>query len=154
MSDWRTFTNYNSHPGAPPRRDYLKEVTTGRMTLARMRTIQTDSSGTTIDSGWGAWGYVNVAIGIDWLLPGYSSTAGSSWVKTEVLIETAAGIGRPWNIIWRNQITNTIPSAVTYSTDEDQLLMPGDAASRLYDAANNTILQFESAAVLIIADGL
>lgn len=130
----------------------MPPVTVNRMTLARVRTITTTNVDST-DSDWSPWGYVNVAEGLDWLLPGYSTTAGSSFTKTEVMIQTAAGIGRPWKIIWRDRITNHSTGVVTYSSDDEQLLLPGDSASRLYDAADGTTLQLESAAVLIPADG-
>ena len=116
MSTWRTHTDYGGHPGAPPPRGYLPEVTTGRLTLIRIRNVVTTNIGST-DSGWSDW--VTYSVGVDWLLPGYSTTAGSSFTKTECFIEVASGIGRPWKLIWRRKITNTITSAVTYGSDEE-----------------------------------
>lgn len=150
--DWCTSIDYGGHPGAPPRRDALQAVTVNRETLMRIRSIQTDSSGGTSDSGWSDWGVYGV--GVDWLLPGYSVTAGSSWVKIELLIEVAAGIGRPWKIIWIDKITNNLTGAVSYSSESSQVFHPGDSASVLYDAANNTTQQIWTAAALLPADGV
>ncbi len=151
MSQWRTLVNYGGQAGAPPVRAWLMSVSVNRDTLMRIRSIQTNNAGLTDDSGWSVWGAYGV--GVDWLLPGYSSTAGSSWVKTEVLIEVAAGIGRPWKIIWTDKITNNLTGTVSYA-DHEQMFMPGTSVSILYDADNNTTLQLYTAAALTPADGL
>lgn len=151
MSDWRTAVDYGGHAGAPPPRAWLMPVTVNRETLMRIRSIQTTDLGSSTDSGWSAWG--TYGVGVDWLLPGYSVTAGSSWTKTEVLIQVAAGIGRPWKIIWTDKKTRTSDGALSY-TDNEQLLLPGTSVSILYDAPDGYTLQLYTAAALTPADGL
>lgn len=149
---WRRVQNYNSHPGAPPPRTQIKVLTRNRATLARSRTIVTDNTGPVSDSGWGAWGSVGVELG--WISLGLMARFGSSWIKTECLLETKAGIGRPWKLLWRYKIIDGTTSAVSYSSEEEQLLLPGDSLSILLDAPDGNYLQLGSGAALIIADDL
>lgn len=156
---WRTFQNYNSHPGAPPPRAKLKPVEQGpyksvyipRHTLIRLKFIRTYTTGIVEDAGWSAWNVYNV--GVDWLLGGGSQLDGGFGYKTECFIEVAAGIGRPWKLIWRDALTDLSDSSVSY-TSYERLFMPGDSASVLYDAADGFSLAMHSAAALIPADGL
>ena len=125
-------------------------VATLRETLVRLRTIITTDADVT-DSGWGDW---NSFISVDWLLPGYASRFGSSFTKTECLIEVADGIGRPWKLIWRDMITDGTTFDVSYSSENEQLFLPGTTASVTYDAADGTYLQFGTGAALVPADGM
>lgn len=148
--NWRTQTNYNSHAGAPPRRRQLRPVHVGRSMLARIRTIQTYNSGSPTDSGWSSWG--NYDLG--WLISGYGTRAGASWTKTEYFIDVAAGIGRPWKILWIDKVTNNSTGAVSYTSEQSQVFVPGSSASVMYDAVDGTTLRLHSALVLIPADGV
>lgn len=147
---WRTVQNYNSHPGAPPSRSQVMILTRDRETLARSRIIVTDNSGTVSDSGWGGWG--STSVGVDWISTAMAARFGGSWTKIECFIETAAGIGRPWKLVWRMKITDGTTFAVSYTSDEEQLLKPGDSLTITIDAADGTYQQLGSAAALIIAD--
>lgn len=149
---WRTVQNVGSHPGAPPRRDALTIITRDRLTLARSRRIETDNTGVVSDTGWGAWGSAGVDLG--WVDFGLAARFGSSWVKFDFMIETTAGIGRPWKVIWRKKITDVPTFAVSYTSDEEQVLMPGDSLTITIDATNGTYQQFGTGVVLVIADDL
>lgn len=147
---WRTLQNFGSHPGAPPPRNQLTFITRDRFTLARTRRIETDNSGPVSDTGWSDWGAVGV--GLSWLDTGIAARFGSSWNKIEFMIETAAGIGRPWKVVWRKKVTNGTTGAITYTGDEEQLLLPGSSFSILIDATSGTYQQFVSGLALVIAD--
>ncbi|MHB1079825.1 MAG: hypothetical protein ACYC67_10500 [Prosthecobacter sp.] len=149
---WRTIQDYNSHPGAPARRDYLPVITRDRLTLARSRTVITDNTGPVSDTGWGDWG--SVGVDLSWIYSSEIGRFGSSWTKVDCMIEVAAGIGRPWQLLWRYKLRDGTTFAESYSAEESKLFLPGDSLTITLDAPDGSYLSLGSGAALVIADAL
>ena len=147
---YRPQQNYNSHPGLPPERPRLTFLTRDAEMVYRTRKIVTDNTGPVSDSGWSGW-FTNFGV-TSVIATDLVGRFGSSWTKVECKIETAAGIGRPRKLIWRNRITNGTTGAHTYTSDEEKLFLPGDTFEVLLDAPNGNYLRLWSGAILVIAD--
>ncbi len=136
----------------PPERPLLRTVTVGRATLSRYKLVQTTDAGTT-DSGWSDWGSDAGPGSFAWFSSGFASKSddGSSFTKMEFMIETAAGIGRPWQLCWRMYITDSEGSS--FGDTQSLLLLPGDSGSVVFEAGAGEYVYLDSAATQVIADG-
>lgn len=150
--DWRLYSNINSHPSPPPVRPLMPRVRCcddAKLTLARVRTLTTFIGGST-DSGWTDWEYFTPTY---WMAVGFAINAPGNVQTSEHRIEIAAGIGRPWKIVWIDKITTVPGGVVSYSSPQEQIVKPGDSFTVNYSAASNTQLEFYSALLLIPAEG-
>jgi len=154
--DWRLYSNFNSYPTPPPQRYYFRNVARPglKLVLARVRTIEA-LNGVDTDSGWSAWDqFVPFFFMQDGFAARDSADPGGPLVQTmDCMIEVAAGIGRPWKIIWRDLITDLSDSSTSYSSEQSQILIPGSSVTVTYDASDGFSKAFHSGCLLIPAEG-